>query len=101
MQKLKAICRGYAPWALVIGYLLGIEMVHDGLAQDARPAVQARQTAPASRQPDTLDELKSAIQGYTEYRNFTCTGEVRDALYNKPIEGAKVTILKLVSPQRR
>jgi protocatechuate 3,4-dioxygenase beta subunit len=52
------------------------------------------------RQADTLDDLKSAMDGYTDYKTFTCTGQVRDALYNKPIEGAKVTILKLASPQR-
>jgi protocatechuate 3,4-dioxygenase beta subunit len=51
-------------------------------------------------QPDTLDELKSAMDGYTDYKTFTCTGQVRDALFNKPIEGAEVIILKLASPQR-
>ena len=53
-----------------------------------------------NRQPDTLDELKSAMEGFTEFSTFTCTGEVRDSLYNRPIEDAKITILKLASPTR-
>ncbi len=75
-------------------------------ASQAAPSAKAgakttsKSVIPRTHEPDTLDELKSAMEGYTDYRTFHCSGEVRDALFNKPIEGAKVTILKLASPQR-
>ena len=63
--------------------------------------VNPSKPADLGHQPDTLDELKSAMEGFTEFNTFTCKGEVHDALYSsKPIAGAKVTILKLVNPQR-
>ena len=72
----------------------------DPAAQPTPAAASPARPADLDHQPDTMDQLKSALEAFTEFRTFTCKGQVRNALYNKPIAGAKVIILKLASPQR-